>query len=67
MMKRYRIIKREFALLELDVKYVVQESPGDGIEFWNDIDSFYTRDLAFKLMNRINELGGLTRETIEHD
>lgn len=66
-MKRYRVIKREYALLELDVKYVVQEAPGPGIESWTDIDLFYTMELALKLMDRINELGGLTKETLIHD
>ena len=66
-MKLYRVIRREYALSEFGDMYVVQEAPGPGIDSWTDIEAYHTKKDAFILMNRINKLGGLTRETIEHD
>lgn len=66
-MKLYRVIRREYALSEFGDMYVVQEAPGPGVDSWTDIEAYHTKKDAFILMNRINKLGGLTRETIEHD
>ena len=66
-MKLYRVIRREYALSEFGDMYVVQMAPGPGVDSWTDVETYHTKKDAFILMNRINKLGGLTRETIEHD
>ncbi len=66
-MKLYRVIRREYALSEFGDMYVVQMAPGPGVDSWTDIEAYHTKKAAFELMERINDLGDLTKDTIIYE
>jgi hypothetical protein len=66
-MKLYRVIRREYALSEFGDMYVVQMAPGPGVDSWTDIEAYHTKKDAFILMERINDLGDLTKDTVIYE
>jgi hypothetical protein len=47
--------------------YVVQEAPGPGVDSWTDVEAYHTKKDAFILMERINDLGDLTKDTVIYE
>jgi len=66
-MTLYRVIRREYALSESGDMYVVQMAgPGVG-SYWIDVEAYHTKKAAFELIERINDLGGLTKDTVIYE